>query len=221
MNTDAELSDQASADEDSSYQSERVVDLDSLKALAHPLRVRIIDTLSTHGSFTASGLAERLGESSGAMSYHLRQLEKHEFIREVSGKGTSRERWWEIIPGGIELSNREVLASAAGRQATRLVVREFSILKENALADFLDRGTETLPEEWTQSTVIGSAHVFVTHEQLKEFNERIFGLIGEFSKKHRGTQLPGTRPVEIHFNSFPVMDGIELQAADKTDVAEK
>src|SRR5688572_10834361 len=71
------------------------LDLESLKGLAHPLRVKILDLLSTYGPATATGLAERLGESSGATSYHLRQLARHGFVREVEGRGTGRERWWE------------------------------------------------------------------------------------------------------------------------------
>jgi DNA-binding transcriptional ArsR family regulator len=66
--------------------------VESLKALARPLPVQILDVLSTYGAQTASGLAERLGESSGATSYHLRQLERHAFVREVEGRGTARER---------------------------------------------------------------------------------------------------------------------------------
>jgi DNA-binding transcriptional ArsR family regulator len=83
---------------------DRKLDVESLKALAHPLRVQILDRLSVHGAATASGLADALGESSGATSYHLRQLEKHGFAREVEGRGTGRERWWERTPGGISLS---------------------------------------------------------------------------------------------------------------------
>ena len=70
--------------------------------------MQILDTLSIYGQFTASGLAERLGESSGATSYHLRQLERHGFVREVEGKGTGRERWWERVPGGITLNATEL-----------------------------------------------------------------------------------------------------------------
>jgi DNA-binding transcriptional ArsR family regulator len=187
--------------------AERVIDLESLKALAHPLRIRIFDILATHGSFTASGLAERLGESSGAMSYHLRQLEKHHFIREVEGKGTGRERWWERSPGGIELSNRDVLASEAGKQATRLVVREFSRLKESALSDFLDLGADTLSDEWMEASVVSSSHAIVTAQQLHEFNENMFELIRKFVAENRGKLAPGSRPVEIHLNSFPVLGG--------------
>ncbi len=40
----------------------RTVGVDSLKALAHPLRVQIIEVLSMHGEQTSSSLAERLGD---------------------------------------------------------------------------------------------------------------------------------------------------------------
>jgi len=82
---------------------QRSLDMTSLRALAHPLRVRMLDVLSTYGPQTASGLAERLGESSGSTSYHLRQLAQHDFIREVADRGNARERWWERVPGGISV----------------------------------------------------------------------------------------------------------------------
>ena len=79
--------------------SVRVLDDDAFKGLAHPLRVQIFDLLAIHGPHTASGVAERVGESSGVTSYHLRQLAKHGLVREVEGRGTARERWWERMPG--------------------------------------------------------------------------------------------------------------------------
>jgi DNA-binding transcriptional ArsR family regulator len=65
-----------------------------LRALAHPLRVRILGSLRTDGPATATMLGERLGESSGATSYHLRVLARHGFVEEEAGRGTARERWW-------------------------------------------------------------------------------------------------------------------------------
>src|SRR3954471_15102943 len=78
-----------------------VVGTAALKALAHPLRVRLLETLSRYGAQTASNLAARLGESSGSTSYHLRQLARHGLVREVEGRGTARERWWERPPGPL------------------------------------------------------------------------------------------------------------------------
>jgi DNA-binding transcriptional ArsR family regulator len=70
------------------------LDASSLRALAHPLRVRIVGRLRIGGPATATMLAGDLGESSGATSYHLRALAKHGFVEEEVGRGTGRERWW-------------------------------------------------------------------------------------------------------------------------------
>jgi DNA-binding transcriptional ArsR family regulator len=76
----------------------RVKQLDggSVRALAHPLRVRIQGSLRADGPATATILAGRLGESSGATSYHLRVLADHGFVEEDRTRGTGRERWWRI-----------------------------------------------------------------------------------------------------------------------------
>ena len=66
----------------------------ALKALAHPLRLRMLGLLRIDGPATASGLAERLGLNSGATSYHLRQLAQHGFIKEDQQRGSRRDRWW-------------------------------------------------------------------------------------------------------------------------------
>ena len=66
----------------------------ALRALAHPVRLRILGLLRTEGPATASGLAQRLDLNSGATSYHLRQLAEHGFVVDDPGRGNGRERWW-------------------------------------------------------------------------------------------------------------------------------
>ena len=101
--SEAAAGESAAASADTPARHDRVLDLTSLKALAHPLRVQILDELSTYGPATASGLAAKLGESSGATSYHLRQLEKNGFVAEDTERGVGRERWWRRVPGGISV----------------------------------------------------------------------------------------------------------------------
>jgi DNA-binding transcriptional ArsR family regulator len=68
----------------------------SLRVLAHPLRVRIVGSLRTEGPATATGLAARLGESSGLTSYHLRVLAEAGFVEPDPDQPVSgRERWWK------------------------------------------------------------------------------------------------------------------------------
>jgi DNA-binding transcriptional ArsR family regulator len=67
----------------------------SMRTLAHPLRVRLVALLRTDGPATASGLAERLGISSGLASYHLRALADADFIEDDPERAAGgRERWW-------------------------------------------------------------------------------------------------------------------------------
>ncbi|NEM91704.1 ArsR/SmtB family transcription factor [Galbitalea soli] len=187
----------------------RALDLAGLKALAHPLRVQIIDALSTYGASTASGLAERLRESSGATSYHLRQLEKHGFVREVEGKGTERERWWERVPGGIAVMVEQIGDSPAARSAAELVTREFQRSRESALQDFIVNGYSTLSPEWMTAATVSSANLRLTAEQLAALVGELEGTFHAALERYRDLDEPGARPVQVHFNAFPVVDGTE------------
>lgn len=196
------------------FANSRDLDLDSLKALAHPLRVRLFDTLSLYGASTASGVAERLGESSGATSYHLRQLEKHGFVREVEGRGSARERWWERVPGGINLSRRDVLETPAGRAASDIVMEQWEKNKQRLLSDFVEHGFDELPQEWTEASAISTMNVMLTRAQLAELVRLVDTTLEPFVDKYRGQQVPGARPVQIQFNAFPVLDGEEVPGGE-------
>ena len=50
----------------------------------------------------------------------------------------------------------------------------------------------------------------MTAEQLGELNERIVGLITEFAREHRGQRVVGSRPVQLQYFAFPVLDGHEI-----------
>lgn len=195
-------------DEPTTPRADRSIDLESLKVLAHPLRVQILDALSTYGEFTASGLAERLGESSGATSYHLRQLAKHDFVREVEGRGTARERWWMRSPGGIMLDPKDVGDSPSAKIASQLVLREWVNSRENALRAFIENG-ESLPPKWMEASTVMLSNVNPTAEQLADFVGEFEKLVTKFADKYRGQKVAGSRPVQIQFNAFPVMDAEE------------
>ena len=45
----------------------------AMRALAHPVRLALIEALADAGTLTATEAAERLGESPANASFHLRQ----------------------------------------------------------------------------------------------------------------------------------------------------
>jgi DNA-binding transcriptional ArsR family regulator len=198
---------ESSTEDQITVDGDRELDLVALRALAHPLRVQLLDTLSTYGSFTASGLAERLGESSGATSYHLRQLEKHGFVREVEGKGTSRERWWERVPGGINVGSEDAISSPAGRSAVTMIFRQMRYNQERMLADFVERGPDELPKEWLDGSVISTMNTRLTPEQMRKFVAEVMKLADKYVIPFKNQDVPNSRPVLVNFQTFPVLDG--------------
>ncbi|MDH4074033.1 MAG: helix-turn-helix domain-containing protein, partial [Gammaproteobacteria bacterium] len=61
--------------------SYRISELDQLKALAHPLRMRIIETLAAAEPMTTKQVAEKLGEKPTRLYHHVDLLEKAGLIR--------------------------------------------------------------------------------------------------------------------------------------------
>lgn len=93
-----------------------------MKALAHPIRQRIIHELSVRHSARAADLAEIMGEPANAVSYHLRALGAVRLLEEAPELARdSRDRVWklthpegfyfpaEAIPGGADPINAEIL----------------------------------------------------------------------------------------------------------------
>ncbi|MDH2442513.1 helix-turn-helix domain-containing protein [Amnibacterium sp. CER49] len=177
----------------------RQVGVEALKALAHPLRVRLFSALSSYGPATASALAARLGESSGSTSYHLRQLERHGFVREDVSRGNARDRWWERVPGPIELES----ASEAAGPAGALIEAEFQKVENERLADYL-RARDEQPEEWRRATQISSATLRLSADELLELGERFDLLIDRY--RGRPDDGRGRRRIDVHFRAFPVVD---------------
>lgn len=193
----------------------RRMDPASLKALAHPLRVQILEMLSRYGAQTACSLGELLGESSGSTSYHLRQLAKHDFVREVEGKGTARERWWERPRGVIEVSSPELASSPATQEASRLVNREFEHRRQAVLADFMAHGADTLDRDWLEAATVSTANVRMNEEQLAAYTRAMeaysYRLLEEIRSED---EQEGARPVQIHFNAFPIL-GVPASAGNR------
>ncbi len=70
-------------------------DARSLRGLAHPLRLQMLGLLRVDGPATATQLAARTGQSSGATSYHLRQLAAYGFVVEDETRTMNRrDRYW-------------------------------------------------------------------------------------------------------------------------------
>jgi DNA-binding transcriptional ArsR family regulator len=184
----------------------RKLDTTALSGLAHPLRVRLFEALTQYGSATATQLARRLAESSGATSYHLRQLERFGFVETDPDRGTGRERWWRRVPGMVVISPPEGGAEAdpAGQAAFKLLVNEF---QRNRLARHRRwiATSEQWPIEWQEASNELTTHLVLTADELCQLAEELEAVTAAW-KTRLADRLPdaASRPVEVQQSLFPL-----------------
>jgi len=103
-------------------------DAESLAALAHPFRARMMDALKVDGPSTASMLAARTGQAVGNASHHLKVLAQAGLVEEAPELARDkRERWWRLVSSGTRWSRAEFgddpAALAAAQEAEILAFR--------------------------------------------------------------------------------------------------
>jgi DNA-binding transcriptional ArsR family regulator len=190
----------------------------SLRSLAHPLRVRIYDELSAYGPLTASGLGERLGESSGSTSYHLRQLERAGLVREDTARGKGRERWWERTPGSVAVPDaRSLPPGSADRLAAKLVEDEWFRSREQNFREFVAEGDAVFDDEWLDIATSDTINLRLTAEQLHGLVTDLDGVLMRYIEAYTRTPTPGSRPVQIHINAFPLVRGEPTPTEDRPE----
>lgn len=187
-------------------------DLTALKGLAHPLRVQLLDALAAYGPATASVLAERFGESSGATSYHLRQLEKHGFVREDATRGVGRERWWERVPQPINVELQRD-ADPAERAASEVILAEWQRSRERRVREFIAHGSDDLSPEWMAAATVSTTNLALTREQSAALVDELSTVLDGYRERYRDQRAEGARPVQVHVDVFPLIDGV-VQVGD-------
>ena len=150
-------------------------DPSALKALAHPVRLRMLSLLRLDGPATASGLAERLGLNSGATSYHLRQLALHGFIAEDATRGNARERWWRAAHESTSFGEGEGDEALDAGLAFGQAALNWQIMQmQSAL-----RNQVNLSPEWRKASTISDYYIPLTAEQAEALIKRLQDILWE------------------------------------------
>jgi DNA-binding transcriptional ArsR family regulator len=171
-----------------------------LRALAHPLRLQLLHVLHAEGPATASQLARRLGESSGATSYHLRALHRVGMVEEAEQRN-ARERWWQRTPERLLIPNsvppdasdveRAELQAAHAQIESILVDRD-----EQALARWMEIRYD-LPLEWQDSQWIGNLRMWATAAEVQDFVTTVLELAQPLRKPPAEDE--DSDRLEVHF----------------------
>jgi DNA-binding transcriptional ArsR family regulator len=181
---------------------------ETLRGIAHPLRVRLLDLLREDGPSTATRLAERTGQSSGATSYHLRQLAAYGFVVEEA-RGPGRERWWRAAHRGTSLEAADARQSPVEAEAyMRAVAAEY--------ADRVDRWLSelpSLPSEWDDATALNSQRLRLTAEEATRLVAEMNAVVEAYRRDDPEADDPeaeapeGAERVVVQFEVMPFVRG--------------
>ncbi len=180
----------------------RISDRDTLRALAHPTRIALLETLVIRGAMTATEASEHVGESPSSCSFHLRQLQRFGFVEEAGG-GQGRQRPWRMTELGLDFSTEE------GDPATRIAARALYQLIRGRQLERYQLWQETrgsYPTAWREAALDSQSLAWLTPEELSALGERLREDIpGFFERIEDPSARPaGALPVELLLLGHPI-----------------
>ncbi|BAC72855.1 transcriptional regulator [Streptomyces avermitilis] len=184
-------------------QQYRTLDARSLRGLAHPLRMQLLSALRQRGPATASQLAERLGESSGATSYHLRQLAAHGFVVDAPEHGKGRERWWKAADEGLDFDDALLKdPDPAVRGAADVFLHEVATTHARELSTWLGTRNDW-SRQWIRATDMSDMTLRLTPDLARELIREMHDLVESYRALAPAEGTPDAEQVRIHTHAFP------------------
>lgn len=189
-----------------------MLDARNLRGLAHPLRLRMLGLLRETGPATATQLAERVGESSAATSYHLRQLAEYGFVVEDASRGRGRERWWRSAHRSsyFDITGDE---SDEGRLLTDAYLRSVVGALAARMEAWVD-ALPALPADWRDAGTISDYRASLTATEAAELVSRLKAIGLEV--RDRPPSGEDSRRVIVQFQVLPDARSV-LDAEGRTD----
>lgn len=174
------------------------LDARTLRALAHPLRLRLLALLRADGSATASGLAQRVGESSGTTSWHLRQLAEYELIEQDTERGTKRERWWRAKHTGHIVQPKDFSGDPEMTGPLTTYLQSVAEQRYTNEMRFLAEQDSWQPE-WSEAAIMDDFMLSLTPDETEELNAEVRTLIERYHREPRA----GDTQVLVQWSALP------------------
>jgi predicted ArsR family transcriptional regulator len=154
-----------------------------LRAIAHPLRNRILGEMAAQGPMRAADLARELQIPANQASFHLRQLAKYGLVEEATGKGRDRrDRVWRLVDeDGLTIDVGELRRQPGGDAAVRVFHSQAAawghVVVDAAFAPDRDEGVVR--------TITDQA-IRLTQAEARELSAEVNGVLQRWVERTRG-----------------------------------
>lgn len=183
-----------------------IADVSQLKALTHPLRVRILYALRAEGAATASRLGQIVDESPASVSYHLRKLADADFVFEDPKLGSdARERWWRVPAGGFSWSSSDFADTPEG-VATSNAAKQLLVDNQFLRQREYDVSAQSWGAAWTSAAHSGDCVVRLTAAETSTMMREVQDVLDKWrdlSDDRAETDVEGSEHVMVFAHGFP------------------
>ncbi|KUL42238.1 ArsR/SmtB family transcription factor [Actinoplanes awajinensis] len=157
-----------------------------LKALAHPLRRRLLDTLRVDGPSMPSALARATGQAVANVSHHLRVLADAGLIQEAPELARNRkEHWWRMNDPRLSWNPAHFPQEAADAAEAIGFQRQIDLVN-TWLGSPASRA-----EPWVTSAFATDSWLRLSPEELAGLGEELQELIGRYrDRPERDDRVP-------------------------------
>ncbi len=183
------------AEADASRKRTELTDARSMRAYAHPLRLKLVVLLRLQGPHTATQAAKALDDNVPNCSFHLRQLAKYGLVERAEGSDR-RERPWRATT--MTTSWDDAVADpdrrAAADHLTSVIVDEYFDFARRWM-----RHRERESTAWRRVTGIGDQTLHVTVEEMADIRARMREVTAPYRDRDSDPSLrpAGSRPINV------------------------
>jgi DNA-binding transcriptional ArsR family regulator len=171
-----------------------ITDPQALRALAHPVRLALLDRLQRYGPATATQLSPHVGATPSVVSWHLRHLAQFGLVKDWHGATSKRERWWQATARGFRFNlPDDAEGQAAARQLESTMFERYLDLPQR----WLENDEPRLDTEWRRLGGMGNTRIVVTAEELRELEDAVEKLLAPYVRRKDRKPPTGARGVRI------------------------
>ncbi|WP_405990051.1 ArsR/SmtB family transcription factor [Streptomyces sp. NBC_00986] len=192
-----------------------ISDPKAMRALAHPVRLAILERLQRHGPATASHLSPHVGATPSVTSWHLRHLAGFGLVRDAEGGTDRRERRWAAVARGFRFEAPE---DEEGRSAARVLSGELFAQAADLPLRWLTDTEPELEPEWTRLAGANNTRIVVTAEELAALQGALEELIAPYVVRKSDPGPPDSRGVRLLMYALP--EGPGSEDSETTDIPE-
>jgi DNA-binding transcriptional ArsR family regulator len=169
-----------------------ITDPKAMRALAHPVRLSILEYLQREGPATATQLAPHVGATPTVTSWHLRHLAGFGLVRDAEVGPDRRQRWWEAVAKGFRFETPE---SGEGREAASLLARQMFLGAGSLPEQWITEVEPGLEPGWRRLAGFANTRVVLTAEELAQVQDAIEQVLAPYVTRPAGDCPAGSRPV--------------------------